>query len=84
MADRYTLEDFRTALANSIGPMWWAFNGPGRAGYSDLMAMREAAINRWIRAMPEDEDSRILRMAYRDLEALGHFRFDDEGCEDDE
>lgn len=83
MADRYTKEAFRAALAHSTGPAWWAFNGPSTQGYSDLMAMREAAINRWIRAMPEDEDARILRMAYRDLEAVGYFRFD-EGDENDE
>lgn len=83
MALRYTQEDLRAALAQSTGPVWWSFNGPKTYGYSDLMAMREAAINRWIRAMPEDEDSRILRAAYQDLEEVGYFRFY-EGDEDEE
>lgn len=82
MALRYTEEDFLTALANSVGPVWWTFNGPKTSGYTHIMAMREAALNRWIRAMPEDEDSAILRSAYRDLEAVGYLKFAED--EDDE
>ena len=75
MALVYTEEDFLTALANSVGPIWWTFNGPKTSGYNHFMAMREAAINRWLRNLPEDEDSAVLRQAYRDLEARGFFNF---------
>lgn len=84
MGVRYTLEDLRTALAHSIGPMWWSFNGPTTSGYSDIMAMREAGLSRWLLQKPEDTDAEILRAAYRDLEEFGYFKFENEEDIDDE
>ncbi len=76
----YSEEDVDNALANSLGPRWWAANGPGNAGFSRVIALMRSAEVRWFSEMPEDRDSEILREAWADLRDVGHFRFN----EDDE
>lgn len=79
----YTLEDLDDAIANSIGPAAWAAVGAGTSGFSRVMVMNKAAIERWFRKMPEDEDARVLREAYADLGKDGCLRPSD-GWGDDE
>lgn len=55
--------------------MWWQNNGPSNPGYTRVMAIREAMMNRWERQMPEDHDALIIRQAWNDLKTLGHFDF---------
>ncbi len=74
----YTEEDVDNALANSLGPRWWAANGPGNAGFSRVIAMMRAAEARWFGEVPEDRDAEILREAWADLRDVGHFRFDED------
>jgi hypothetical protein len=71
----YTEDDLDSAIAASVSILWWRVNGPSSVGYTRIMAIREAMMNRWERMMPENNDSAIIRQAWRDLSKLGHFDF---------
>lgn len=78
MVRPYTEDDLDEAIAHSVSPGWWEGNGPSTPAYSRVMAMREASLHRWLRQMPEDRDSEIIRQAWADLGTLGHFKFEGE------
>lgn len=80
----YTEEDVDNALANSLGPRWWAANGPGNSGFSRVIALMRAAEVRWFGGVPEDRDSEILREAWADLRDVGHFHFVEEEDQEEE